>query len=226
MISIKELNSSMIINVKSLSREEFRKFHQNAKPGTVDNFVANIIEKIEHKESGYKIYDVNGHTLEIRYNGSYSKDGKKFKYQLTESYSKKDGTLLSVRPRIVSRYFNSSRTFEYWIGLCSAYLANELPETFDCKLEVNVMDHSGNLVTAEKLGIPFDIHEYNLEWCLHDENKLMGQSFKKISKMVGGIYRFSAMDSKIKELYQLKKYKELKDYLDKNYTKLTDYCVE
>jgi len=225
MISIKELNSSMITDVKSLSREEFKKLHQNAKPGTVDNFVANIIDKIEYKESGYKIYDVNGHTLEIRYDGSYSKDDKKFKYQLTESYSKKDGSLLSVRPRIVSRYFNSSRTLESWIGLCCAYLADDLPETFDCALEINVMDGCGNMVTAQHLGIDYDLHEYNLEWCLKSENIGMGRIIKKIAKVTGGVYRFSAMDSKIKELYQLKKYKELKAYLDKNYTKLTNYCV-
>lgn len=225
MISIKELNSNMITNVKSLTVNEFKDRHKDAKPGTVDNFVANIIDRIEYVGNGYKIYDVNGRTLEVRYDGSYSKDGRKLKHQLTKRYSKKDGSLISVRPRIVSRYFNSSKTLESWIGLCAAYMSDDLPESFDCDLEINVMDGCGNMITAHKLGIEFDLHEYNLEWCLKTENRSMGKLIKGLAEVTGGVYRFSAMDSKIKELYQLRRYKELKEYLDSNYTKVTNYCA-
>ena len=225
MLDLNELNSNLLTKINIITLEEFKKLHKKAAKGSVDNFVANIIEKIEYTGNGYKIYDVDGKTLELRYDGSFSKNGRKFSKQIKTDISTSTFEITAIRPRIVSEYFNSSRTFEYWIGLCSAYLANELPETFDCKLEVNVMDHSGNLVTAEKLGIPFDIHEYNLEWCLHDENKSMGKSFKKISKIVGGVYRLSAMDYKLKQLYQLKKYDDLKKHITSNYEKVTDYCA-
>ena len=78
--------------------------------------------------------------------------------------------------------------------------------------EANVMDGSGNRETAEKLGIKQNYSPENLEWCLKHDNAVHGNMIKKLSKITGKVYRFSANDRNLTALYQSKQNRKLCQY--------------
>lgn len=60
--------------------------------------------------------------------------------------------------------------------------------------DTNVMDGSGSVLTAFKLGIPVNYHPDNIEWCTRLENSVHGSMIIEMEKRTGHVYRYSAND--------------------------------
>jgi hypothetical protein len=93
-------------------------------------------------------------------------------------------------------------------------LTDELPDTFS-GLTINVLDGSGNIYTAEYLGIKPDYRLCNLEWTLNLDNLNHGRMIKGMYKRTGHVHRFSANDIQLYQLYQTKDTAKLKAYCKK-----------
>lgn len=80
--------------------------------------------------------------------------------------------------------------------------------------EANVLDNSGNIDTAERLNIKTDLSPSNLEWCSKSDNVRHEHTMKKLLKITGTVYRFSATDKNLKALIQKGNNAELRQYCD------------
>ena len=103
---------------------------------------------------------------------------------------------------------------EKLIGICECILADELPETFS-GLTVNVLDGTGNIYTAEWLGLKPNYSLDNLEWTLNLDNLTHGRMIKGMYKRTGRVYKFSANDEELIQVYQTKDNDALKEYCKK-----------
>ena len=75
--------------------------------------------------------------------------------------------------------------------------------------------------TAKELGIPYNIHEDNLEWTSNDRNfAYHGRAIKKIYKKLGKVYRFSANDSAVFDALAMDNDKWLEHYMMINYRRV------
>lgn len=214
--SISDLNKTLIDPIKVISRDDFVKKHKDDPSYTLDGLVARISVVYALSEA-YIISFKNGTFIEVYYDGRISKNGAvpAFKMTTTDSHS-----------RIVNLLgYNSSIFAEKLIGIAISWLTNQLPETFT-GLVVNVKDGSGTLDTARKLGIPVNLSPYNLEWTLPEDNIAHGRRLMSLAKRTGKVYRFSANDRKLKEVYQLKDDAALRDYMDAHYPVVRDYKGE
>lgn len=227
---IKVQNMKSLVGVDLVSIETFKKLHSKEKVGGLDRLVADITS-VERLEDGYSITTEQGNNLRIKTDGSFSKDNAPFTFSFMEQWSgNRDDVeayeLKAKRPRVVNfNGYNSSLYMEKLFGICEQWLSGVLPKTFR-GLQVNMMDNSGNLITAKKLGIKYNLDIDNLEWCIQSENTYFGKQVINIARMTGGVYRFSCMDAYLKELIQLKNKYVVKDYMDKNYERLCDYVED
>lgn len=211
--SINDLNRILVDPIKIIGRDDFVKKHKADPSYTLDGLVARISVVYALSEA-YIIYFKNGTFIEVYHDGRISKNAAvpAFKMTMTDSHS-----------RIVNLLgYNSSIFAEKLIGIAISWLTNQLPETFT-GLVVNVKDGSGTLETARKLGIPVDLSPYNLEWTLPEDNIAHGRRLMSLAKRTGKVYRFSANDRKLKEVYQLKDDAALRDYMDAHYPVVRDY---
>lgn len=211
--SINDLNKTLVDPIKVISRDDFVKKHKADPSYTLDGLVARI-RLVYALSEAYIISFKNGTFIEVYYDGRISKNGAvpAFKMTMTDSHS-----------RIVNLLgYNSSIFAEKLIGIAISWLINQLPETFT-GLVVNVKDGSGTLETARKLGIPVDLSPYNLEWTLPEDNIAHGRRLMSLAKRTGKVYRFSANDRRLKEVYQLKDDDALRDYMDAHYPVVRNY---
>lgn len=214
--SINDLNKTLVDPIKVISRDDFVKKHKADPSYTLDGLVARI-RLVYALSEAYIISFKNGTFIEVYYDGRISKNGAvpAFKMTMTDSHS-----------RIVNLLgYNSSIFAEKLVGIAISWLTNQLPETFT-GLVVNVKDGSGALDTARKLGIPVDLSPYNLEWTLPEDNSAHGRRIMSLAKRTGKVYRFSANDRRLKEVYQLKDDDVLSDYMDAHYPVVRDYRGE
>lgn len=204
-LSIKNLNKTLPkgLKLKIVTFDNFKNIHSNTSCSTLNGLIKRI-DKVEKLTDGWKATLIDGSSLAVNYAGQFSKNGKKYK---TSYY---DG-----RSRVLFNSYNASLYPEKWIGICKAIYDNELPVSFD-NITVNVMDGSGNIYTAHDLGIPYNIHEENLEWTTSARNSTHGNSIKKLFEYTGKVYRFSANDLHLYDALALKNIAWIKHYAMNN----------
>lgn len=92
---------------------------------------------------------------------------------------------------------NSVISIERIIAIACSYLLDEMPSTFEgLELQANVIDLSGNAITAHEIGIkPYNFFPRNIEWTTKDRNsyhcKIMLSMIKRL-KLFGFVPEFSA----------------------------------
>ena len=215
MKGIKELNKTLVkeLRYKVVDFKTFKKLHYNeGVQDSLDGAVAHI-SKVEKHNYGYEFTFDNGDVFKVFFTGHFQKNNGNIVRNLDSS---------NGRVRINQfNGFNTSMFPEKVIGIAESIINNEMPHTFE-GLVVNVMDGSGHDLTAYQLKIPYDIHHYNLEWTTKGRNARHGVAIKKLEKITGHCYRFSANDDAIYQALDIKKRNTawIKHYMLINYTKV------
>lgn len=156
----------------------------------------------EHKIRGKKEYVPNVYEVyfsgRIELNGDYANSDKGY----DRGWTRKNIRGVSFK-------------VERLVAICGCILANEMPETFE-GLIVNVMDGSGNIDTAKKLGIDQDFEPENLEFTSKLDNYAHGSRILRLYKLTGHVYQFSANDKNLSSL--------CKTGMKRNEVKIRQYC--
>lgn len=203
--------------LKLITVSEFQK--RQYKLGSIENMVRQIKEVLVHPD-GFEAILFNGSSLYVRVDGSYSKNGAGFvlNEQIEFKYSRSlnDLVLKTQRPRSNNfGGYNCSLYTEKFFGICEQWLSGYLPSSFK-GLQVNVKDCSGNIITAEKLGIQYNMSLSNLEWCLEEDNRWAGRKALYFKKLTGKAWRFSCNDELLYQKSQTGTVDEIIDYLENN----------
>lgn len=173
------------------------------------------IESVEKKPAGYIIKFNGGKELSVLYNGmTILTENGNTTYGGYDPFGNNHRNLDKGHFRV--NLNGQSFIIEKLIGICECILADKLPDSFN-GLTVNVKDGSGNIYTAEYLGIKPDYSLDNLEWTLNLDNLSHGRIIKGMYKRTGHVYRFSANDTELYQLYQTKDTTILKKYCSKLY---------
>lgn len=210
--TIKDLNETLDqqLKLRIMSFKQFQKQYRHLGRCTCLDAAVAHTDKVEKLDNGYKFYFDDGHTFCVYYTGEMQKDNGR----AVKNYDRSSG-------RIRINHFNQFNTSMYpekAIGIAWCILNNQMPESFD-GLAVNVMDGSGNEVTAMLLGIPYNIKENNLEWTLNKRNSRHGQSIINMFRITGHVYKYSANDDALYDALDIKCRKPLwiRHYMRNNY---------
>jgi hypothetical protein len=195
--SFRDLNSTLSIEnkMKLVSVKEFKELNKNSKDITdwivcqtenveIKSLDDGNLEFIMYRYNGMQFHAVtNGKAWFIRPDGSH----KSF------STSKCAGRVVTQSLSCVS----SVISIERFIAICCSYILDEMPSTFkDLSLEANVIDLSGNAITAHKIGIkPWNFFPHNIEWTTHDRNakhNIVMRSIIRKLRLIGFVPEFSA----------------------------------
>lgn len=181
--------------MKLVSVEEFKELNKDSKD--ITDWIVCQIENVEVK----KLDDGNLEFIMYRHNGMQFHavtNGKAWFVRPDGSH--RDFSTSKSTGRVVTQslsYASSVTSIERFIAICCSYLLDEMPSTFkDLSLEANVIDLSGNAITAHKIGIkPWNFFPHNIEWTTHDRNakhnSVMRSIIKKL-KLIGYVPEFSA----------------------------------
>ena len=208
-LTISELNKTLTeeAQIETISFEEFKQLHKS-NGSKLDRMVASI-KSVEPIANGYKLiikkYNGNEKEIMILFNGKVSINGSAFK-ELVDTKS--------MHLRV--NHNNNSIVVEKLIMICKCIIDNELPIRFK-GLCVNVMDGSGSLTTADELGVKPDYNIENLEWTLNYRNLLHGKKIYGVYNLTEHVYRYSANDDALNQVWATQNSEEIKKYLEANY---------
>jgi len=208
-LTITELNNTLKkeAQIETITFEEFKRLHKS-QGSKLDRMVASI-KSVEPMEDGYELHIDNFNdgekVIKVRHNGKVSINGSSYR-ELVDNKS--------MHLRI--NHNNNSIVVEKLIMICKCIVDNELPIRFK-GLCVNVMDGSGNIMTANELGIKPDYNIENLEWTLSYRNLIHGKKIYGLFKTTGHAYRYSANDELLNQIYVTRDEEQIKEYMNNNY---------
>lgn len=198
-----------VVNLK-----QFKSYHlDNPQSTSYEKFVADI-ESAKHIISGYTVI---GYMLNMKKNPKCIEvyfDGSIYINHINKSCAR-----LCNDGHIRANYQNRSYLIERLILTGKAVMRDELPIRFPKGLVVNVLDGSGSFNTAKKLGIDQDFRPENLEWTTNSRNIVHGKKINTMYKLglPEGPVRFSANDTELLDLLDLKDIDAVKKYWEQNY---------
>lgn len=181
---------------------------------TTDNVISSIKQVLKFPNY-YIINWKNGGSLILYFNGRYEKYNCNGKLAHRGGVDSKNGTGFYENGHILLFINGNAISFERLVAICTDFTDNCVATDY-CKLEANVMDGSGSIYTAYELEIPMNFHPDNIEWTTPQENGRHGYMIRELYKITGHVYRFSAYDNYLVDLYKQKKFKKLKDYCKRN----------
>ncbi|WP_370769209.1 hypothetical protein [Ruminococcus callidus] len=181
---------------------------------TTDNVISSIKQVLKFPNY-YIINWKNGGSLILYFNGRYEKYNCNGKLAHRGGVDSKNGTGFYENGHILLFINGNAISFERLVAICTDFTNNCVAADY-CKLEANVMDGSGSIYTAYELEIPMNFHPDNIEWSTPQENGRHGYMIRELYKITGHVYRFSAYDNYLVDLYKQKKFKKLKDYCKRN----------
>ena len=198
------------MNVALVDHMTFCRINKNSKNNT-DRLIANI----KTATVGTKCVTAkfqNGRKIEVYYNGDYRKFDRNGKLASTGSTDKnrcieKGHICLNIDGRKI--------WLERFVAICVDIVRGIMPDSYD-GWNANVMDGSGSICTACKLGIPMNLHPDNIEWCFPSENTKHGQLILKLKEKTGHVYSFSAFDVSLFNIYYTRPTQDLIDYCEAN----------
>ncbi len=181
---------------------------------TTDNVISSIKQVLKFPNY-YIINWKNGGSLILYFNGRYEKYNCNGKLAHRGGVDSKNDTGFYENGHILLFINGNAISFERLIAICTDFTDNCVATDY-CKLEANVMDGSGSIYTAYELEIPMNFHPDNIEWTTPQENGRHGYMIRELYKITGHVYRFSAYDNYLVDLYKQKKFKKLKDHCKHN----------
>lgn len=158
----------------------------------------------------------NKNYLELTFDGRYrTSPNSKF-----ESVNHRGRTNALIKINIINR----DKSVERLIAIANDIIDGCMLNTY-AGISVNMLDGSGNINTAEYLGIPRDYSLDNLELTFHSDNIKHGARIKKLYEITGHVYRVSANDSYFDKIYNtnstdINKYDIIRNYCSQHFYKV------
>lgn len=182
--------------MKLVSVEDFKELNKDSKNNT--NWMVCHIEDIEVKQLEDKnlefiLYLTNREECHVTTDGQ----GWFVKINGSKRYfdtNKSKGRIVTQTGLTLS---NSVISIERIIAIACSYILDEMPSTFEgIDLQANVIDLSGNAITAHQIGIKaWNFFPHNIEWTTKNRNSyhctVMLSMIKKL-KIFGFVPEFSA----------------------------------
>lgn len=181
---------------------------------TTDNVIS-LIKQVLKFPDYYIINWKNGSSLKLYFNGRYEKYKRNGKLASKGGVGSRNNNGFNENGHIAPFINGNTISIERLVAICVDFTTNCVATDYNA-LEANVMDGSGVVYTAAELGIPMNFHPDNIEWTTPQENGLHGYMIRELYKITGHVYRFSAYDNYLVDLYKQKKFKKLKDYCKNN----------
>lgn len=203
-----QLNTLLGINIISFNL--FKQLNRNSNNG-IDALVASIYRVYQGNDCMYIEFET-GRALELDFNGGYTK------YKRNGTVASKcsiDKEMRLEKGHIQLKIEDRTILLERLIAICHDIINNTMPTSYS-DLVANVMDGSGSVLTASKLGIPVNYHPDNIEWCTRPANGVHGSMIKKMQEKTGHVYRFSANDVILRIIFLNNNINTLKNYCQNN----------
>ncbi len=198
---------------KIVDFKAFKKFHKERNDKfNLEKMVA-YIEKVTLYNDCVIAYFESGSAIRVGFNGTYEKYN--CKQRLSSTGGVGTGVGIDKKGHIKISVNGIQMYLERFIILCLDVANNELALSYKGWTS-NVKDGSGSIYTAKKLGIPVNFCPGNLEWCLCGDNAVHGHMIQGMKYKTGHVYRFSANNRTLREIYCTKSDAELKKYCDAN----------
>lgn len=188
----------------------FKAINGNSENG-IDALVASI-DKVEQHSDFMEITFANKKRLELYFNGGYRKYRSNGTLASEGSINKK---IRLEKGHIQLKIEGKTILLERLIAICHDITQNKMPLSYE-DLVANVMDGSGSVFTACELGIPLNFHPDNIEWCSRKENGVHGSMIRAMQKRTGHVYRFSANDMILRQIFLKNDDEDLRNYCQNN----------
>ncbi|MDE6426038.1 MAG: hypothetical protein K2K89_07875 [Ruminococcus sp.] len=190
--------------------EVFKILNRNNNNG-INALVASIKRVYQGENSMYIEFE-SGRALELDFNGGYTKYNRNGK--VASKCSINTGIRL-VEGHIQLKVEGRTILIERLMAICRDIINDKMPTSYEGLL-ANVMDGSGSVFTASKLGIPVNYHPDNIEWCETSENSVHGSMIMNMKKITGHVYRYSADDVILRIIFSKNDNDELRNYCQSN----------
>lgn len=202
-MNTKEFNRTLCDKAQTnlVDFETFKRVNLNKKASTVEGLLARI-SKVEKTTDGYVTtitYSNGEDVVTVKNDGTFFINNRN-----KESVKTDSGHIrLAIN--------NVSFIAERWMAMMNDIEADCMPISYK-GWTCNVMDCSGNIYTARRLGIKVNISPDNLEWCLKSFQLPHYKVVEKVWKHTGKNIALSAFDDAV-QISQTKSIEELIKYL-------------
>lgn len=197
------------MEIRTVTKEEFKKLNNG---NTVSCRIVRHLTEVKpiwigDSKVGYMMNFDNRGSIAVGFNGAI------IKFRVNGTISSKNHNRSSGHWK--DNIYAKSVTFERLVMIAHAVYTNRIPVKIE-KLDVNVMDASGNYNTAKRFKIRQNFNPENLEWTLREYNRAHFETIKQLYRIFNKVYRVSANDLAFYELCQLGNKAEIEDYIIKN----------
>ena len=208
------LQLNKVLGKQIVNFEVFKILNRNNNNG-INALVASIKRVCQGENSMYIEFE-SGKALELDFNGGYTKYNRKGK--VASKCSINTGIRL-VEGHIQLKVEGRTILIERLMAICRDIINDKMPTSYEGLL-ANVMDGSGSVFTASKLGIPVNYHPDNIEWCETSENSVHGSMIMNMKKITGHVYRYSADDVILRIIFSKNDNDELRNYCQNNLVRI------
>ncbi len=188
----------------------FKANNRNSENG-IDALVASIDKVYKSNNCMYIAFET-GKSLELDFNGGYKKYRKD---GFIANMCSIDTSIRLENGHIQLKIEGRTILLECLVAICDNIINNQMPISYKGWV-ANVMDGSGSVLTACKLGISPDYHPDNVEWCTSKSNGIHGSMIMEMYKRTGHVYRFSANDTILRDIFLENDNNELINYCNNN----------
>ncbi|MDE6501880.1 MAG: hypothetical protein K2L10_07315 [Ruminococcus sp.] len=193
----------------------FKALNANSNNG-IDALVASISSVVYQGNNSMYIVFNTGKSIELDFNGGYTK------YRRNGTVANQCSISTEMRlenGHIQLKIEDKTILMERLVAICHDIINDKMPTSYKDWV-ANVMDGSGSVLTASKLGIPVNYHPDNIEWCTRPENSVHGSMIIEMEKRTGHVYRYSANDRILRNIFLKNDNVELRNYCQNNLTKI------
>ena len=157
-----------------------------------------MIDSITKTDYAISATLTTGRTITVKYDGT------------SESNIFRTGNLsvISIKGRNIS--------LERFVMICNDIVNKTIPQCcYKQSLVCNVKDNSSSLEFIRKHNMVTNLRPDNLEWCSNEQNKKHYSILKEILHITGHLYRISAHDKYLAELFSMRSTFSKQDFKEK-----------
>ena len=209
-LTAREFNSCLCPEARTqiVDFKTFKKWHTRTKSASIECFFSQI-ERVTQCKDHITARFTSGTVIKAYFGGYYESIDPNGK--IIVKGDSKSKCIDSNHIRIFVK--GGSVPLELFIAVCSDIMRNEMPLSYK-GWTANVMDGSGSVDNAKRLGICPNFHPDNIEWCLYADGNTHEGMARLIFHLTKRVYRFSANDRKLREVAQTASPEVLRRFCD------------